>query len=264
MAPTTRANGLKDSQSIVTSIPDVPVTVQFPVPQDLDSVIKQPGLPRANRAVTRDKPEGSPESKNNRTVLQGHVDFWDRNHVGKIFPWDTYIGFRRIGFGYLISFFAVPFLHGSFSYPSSPSWIPDPRLPIFTNRIHRCKHGSDSETYDTEGRFVPEKYEEIFSKFDKGNKGGLSWSDIKTLMVENSNIMDPTGWIAERLEWWATYVLLRDHRGLVTRERIRAMFDGTLWDTLAKEVEAKRQGRRWEWEYLGIKTQPVIKHEKLT
>lgn len=33
--------------------------------------------------------------------------------------------------------------------------------------------------YDTEGRFVPEKFEEIFSKFDRSNKGGLSWDDIQ-------------------------------------------------------------------------------------
>lgn len=64
----------------------------------------------------------------------------------------------------LISFLAVPFIHGSFSYASCNSWLPDPFFRVYIKNIHLCKHGSDSECFDTEGRFVPEKFEEIFTK----------------------------------------------------------------------------------------------------
>ncbi|KXZ46688.1 hypothetical protein GPECTOR_41g652 [Gonium pectorale] len=149
-------------------------------------------------------------------------------------------GFRRLGFNLLISSLAVPFIHFSFSYPTLKSWIPDPRLPIYLDQIHRTKHGSDSEVYDTEGRFVPEKFEELFSKFDRDNKGGLGWKDIQELVYTNMNINDPNGWIAERLEWWVTYLLLRDHKGLVSKEKIRAVYDGTIWETVAQEVEQRK------------------------
>jgi hypothetical protein len=75
--------------------------------------------------------------------------------TGKIYPSDTYMGFRRIGFNMLLSAYAVLVIHGTFSYPSQDTWWPDPLLSVNLGNIHQCKHGSDSETYDTEGRFVP-------------------------------------------------------------------------------------------------------------
>jgi peroxygenase len=43
-------------------------------------------------------------------------------------------------------------------------------------------------------RFVPDKFEALFSKYDKSGKGGLDYSDIKALANGNMNVMDPIGW----------------------------------------------------------------------
>jgi hypothetical protein len=40
--------------------------------------------------------------------------------------WDTYVGFRRVGYSRLISFLAAPVIHSSFSYASAPSWVRAP------------------------------------------------------------------------------------------------------------------------------------------
>jgi peroxygenase len=62
-------------------------------------------------------------------------------------------------------------------------WIPHPLFPIYLDRVHRTKHGSDTGVYDHEGRFIPFAFEEIFSKFDRDNKGGLSWNDIQEVRL---------------------------------------------------------------------------------
>lgn len=228
----------------ITAVPQVPVTVDRPVPIGLDEKLRNPGLPRANKAVTADAPLGSEGTKENYTVMQQHVDFFDRDQDGIIYPWDTYVGFRRIGFNRLISFLAVPFIHGSFSYPSLPTWWPQLSFPIYIKNMHRCKHGSDSEVYDTEGRFVPEKFEELFTKYDRENKGGLSWTDIGKMVRGNMNIMDPVGWIAERLEWYVFWSIAANQQGILTKEIVRAQYDGTLWDKLAAIQEDKERRRR--------------------
>eukprot|EP00775_Hariotina_reticulata_P012865 gene12865-12991_t len=233
-------NGAGD---VVTAIPQVPVTQQRPPPVNLDKCLPHPGTPRANKAVSAEVPSGSPAhlAREDYSVVQQHVDFWDFDKDGVIWPWDTYIGFRRLGFGRLVSLLAVPFIHGSFSYPSSPSIFPDPFFRIYIKNMHRCKHGSDSEVYDTEGRFVPEKFESLFSKFDRENKGGLSWEDLQRMLLANMNIVDPVGWVAGRLEWWTLYLLAADDNGIVSKEKVRGAFDGSLWYKVADEVKARKQ-----------------------
>lgn len=85
------------------------------------------------------------------------------------------------------------------SLVSSPGWLPDPFLRVFTRNIHRGKHGSDQEVYDHEGRFIPQvcvvgscgfgvvlihsrgttqtlqRFEDIFSKWDHEGKGAFAF-----------------------------------------------------------------------------------------
>lgn len=101
------------------------------------------------------------DNPSQRTVLQQHCDFWDEDKDGIIYPMDTYRfanaasksalsithgthlghpvcrGFRKIGAPVWMSFLAIFFIHGSFSYWTLPGWIPDPTFPIYTARIHK-------------------------------------------------------------------------------------------------------------------------------
>src|ERR1700712_5712653 len=115
------------------------------------------GVPRANLAPSTETPNGTTTNDwakrhSHQTVLQQHCDFFDRDHDGVIWPLDTFIGFRKLGFNIFLCIFATSAIHFGLFYPTLDSWFPDPRLPIKLRNIHRAKHGSDTGTYDSEGR----------------------------------------------------------------------------------------------------------------
>ncbi len=38
------------------------------------------------------------------------------------------------------------------------------------------------QVYDKEGRFQVEKFEQLFTKYDRTGKGGLSWDDVTEMV----------------------------------------------------------------------------------
>lgn len=104
-----------------------------------------------------------------------------------------------MGFGLILSLLSVVIIHGNFSYPTVGSWLPDPFFRIYIARIHKDKHGSDTQTYDNEGRFMPQRFEDIFAKYAEG-RDYLTVRDIANVMQGQRVIMDPIGWFGAFFE----------------------------------------------------------------
>jgi peroxygenase len=84
-------------------------------------------------------------------------------------------------------------IHGNFSYPTVSGILPDPFFRVYLERVHKDKHGSDTGTYDTEGRFVPQNFENIFAKY-AGGRDYLTLWDVWDVMKGQRCIADPIGW----------------------------------------------------------------------
>tara|TARA_R110002060_G_scaffold37691_4_gene48847 strand:+ start:990 stop:1559 length:570 start_codon:yes stop_codon:yes gene_type:complete len=143
-----------------------------------------------------------PSKTNSLKVLQQHLSYFDPDSDGIIWPLDTFTGFHALGYGILLSLLSVLVIHLNFSYPTLPPghYLPDPFFRIYIARIHKDKHGSDSGTYDTEGRFVPQKFEDIFAKYAGGDKKGITMGEVWTYMKGQRLYGDPIGWGAAGFE----------------------------------------------------------------
>ncbi|KAJ0299190.1 hypothetical protein COL516b_009443 [Colletotrichum fioriniae] len=116
---------------------------------------------------------------------------------------------------------SVFIIHGNFSYPTVSGYLPDPLFRIFLDRVHKDKHGSDTNTYDTEGRFNPQKFEDIFSKYAEGRDYMTIW-DVFAMLKGQRLVADPIGWGGAFFEY-----------GRMTKEDIRGIYDGSLFYTIA-------------------------------
>jgi hypothetical protein len=226
--------------SVVRSIPSVPVTEERKpfIETSPRAVLLEPtGVARANTAPSAETPLGTVKNNWNKnhahqTVLQQHIDFFDPDHDGIIWPLDTFWGLRRLGFNILLCVLSILIIHGNFSYPTLPGWIPDPFFRIYSQNIHKDKHGSDTGAYDTEGRFVPQSFENIFSKYAEG-RDYVTVADVSRVLKGQRCLADPFGWFGAFFEWLVTYILLWPKDGRMKKEDIRGVYDGSIFYTIA-------------------------------
>lgn len=188
------------------AIDTVPVTIErmpyFPTKEDS---LVDAGTARASVVADREHPHGTVQGDwaakhKSETAVQQHCSYFDQDGDGVIWPSDTYTACRNMGWGIFLSALAAIIINCNLSYPTQPTWVPDPCFRIYVSNIHKCKHGSDSMSYDNEGRFRPQNFEDVFAKYDRGNKGGLDRSDLARFHKGQRMAMDFWGWSATGLE----------------------------------------------------------------
>jgi len=166
-------------------------------------------------------------------------------------------------------------IHGGFSYPTQHTIFPDPFFRINMDVIHKTKHGSDTGSYDTEGRWVPQKFEDFWSKYGKmyGGEVGVSKWDLYYALKAQRLVFDFFGWSGAIFECMfflkrdkkppstpppflvvielltlnligvATYIALWPEDGILRKEEVRGIYDGSIWAELEKREQRKQQGK---------------------
>lgn len=57
---------------------------------------------------------------------------------------------------------------------------------------------------------VQQKFEELFTKYDKTGKGGLTLWELLDMISNVRKISDPFGWSAAQFEWGSTYYVAKN------------------------------------------------------
>ncbi|CAN6549658.1 unnamed protein product [Malus baccata var. baccata] len=197
--------------------------------EDILTQLKKEMMSPQNRKLAQ-PPEGNEEGRvdqkglvnnggkfepNKEDVLQRHVAFFDRNHDGIVYPWETFQGFRAIGCGIMLSTVSAFLINAALSRKTRQGKFPSLLFPVEVKNIHKAKHGSDSGVYDNEGRFVPSKFEEIFEKHAHTYPNALTSDELMGMLKANRDPKDYAGWLAAYTEWKILYVLCKDKNGFL-------------------------------------------------
>ncbi|KAF4351634.1 hypothetical protein F8388_003287 [Cannabis sativa] len=92
-------NNNKNNEALATEAPLAPITSQRKVVTHLEISLPKPYMPRALVAVDGEHPNGTEGHKHkNMSVLQQHAAYFDQDHNGIVYPWESYVGMATQSF----------------------------------------------------------------------------------------------------------------------------------------------------------------------
>ncbi|KAE9390754.1 Caleosin-domain-containing protein [Gymnopus androsaceus JB14] len=213
------------------------------------------------------------------TTMIKHGAFFDSDGDGIIWPIDTFRGFRALGFNFALSLLSAVVIM-TMSYPSWPSWIPDPFFRIDLDRLRRAKHGSDSGAFKRNGQFNDEAFTEFWIRNTVFPHEEITPGQLYNAVASRRLSYDLYGWFGAMFEWLATWLLLgystfhfnisvaleatfergpyagfreASSGGRLTQEDVRKVYDGTIFYTVMDREVDKRNMASIKWKKLLLK-----------
>ncbi|KAG1458681.1 hypothetical protein G6F46_006515 [Rhizopus delemar] len=160
--------------------------------------------------------------------IQKHISFWDKRNKGYITPIDTITGFLTLGYNIIFSVALGTFTGIFLSVLSQTSWIPDPFCRSFVPNLIRSRKQT-SGVYDEDGVFVPERFEQLFDKYAKKSNESITITEFVKMTKEQEELGgNIKAWVLGMIELCTAYFFI-GHRGCLSKEDVRAAYDGTLF-----------------------------------
>jgi hypothetical protein len=147
--------------------------------------------------VKHRRPDGKTNTR--RSALRRHCDFWDADQDGVIYPWDIFIGFRKLGFNIALCLWAAVTMAVCSSYSTQSSFLPHPFFAIYLDNVNRNRHGSTTGAYDLDAELDTRRFDAIFEKY-AGGKDYLTWRTMYDVWAGQCCANDFFGWFAGGLE----------------------------------------------------------------
>ncbi|KAF7090901.1 hypothetical protein CFC21_093581 [Triticum aestivum] len=170
------------------------------------------------------------------TALEKHVAFFDTDNDGIVSFSETEQGLRAIGLGAIEAAASATLINGAIGPKTRPENATTSRFDIYIANIQKGIHGSDSGSYDAQGRFVPAKFNDIFTKYAKVKPNALNEDELDAMRTANRKEGDFKGWAASKAEWGMLYSLAKDKDGFLQKDTVRTVYDGSLFAKLAKKA----------------------------
>lgn len=185
-----------------------------------------------------------------------HLAYFDADGDERISPGETFIGLKRIGFGYAMSLPATAMIHLGVAGLGLVRGQPQNPLHLAMPSVGRLRH-PDTAIVDTQNRFELEQLEAVFHQYGQQYAGdALTMSELTAMAAarlfqaskaRHEFLFLPVGIGGTILEWGALAWFCgekRDGQQVLSREVVRRFYtDARFFDDVAARVERQRKTR---------------------